>query len=55
MSLTLIEVCDKLKEIDEITLLETLDITSEDIVVRFVDVIEDNFDRIEKDLTADDE
>lgn len=55
MSLTLVEVCDKLKEIDEITLLETLDITSEDIVERFVDVIEDNFEKIEKDLTADDE
>jgi hypothetical protein len=31
-------------------LLELLDISSEDIVERFVDLIEDNFDKLEKEV-----
>jgi hypothetical protein len=31
-------------------LLELLDISSEDLVERFVDLIEDNFDRLEKEV-----
>jgi len=42
--LTLSDVCDKLRQLDEITLLEVLDISSEDIVNRFLDTIEDRFD-----------
>ena len=41
--LELIEVCRRL---DEITLLELLEITSDDLVDAFIDKIEDNLSRI---------
>ena len=50
MSLTLVEVCDKLKEYDEITLLEVLDISSEEIVERFEDIIEEKYEDFARDL-----
>ena len=50
MPLTLPDICNKLKEIDEITLLEVLEISSEDIIERFQDRIEDQADRLEKEL-----
>ena len=50
MALTLNDIKDRLKQIDEIDLLELLDINSEDIVERFTDVIEDNFDKLEKEV-----
>jgi hypothetical protein len=31
-------------------LLELLDISSEDLVERFIDLIEDNFDKLEKEV-----
>lgn len=46
---------DKLKKIDEISLLEVLDISSEDIVDRFIDKIEDNFEELSADFEEDDE
>lgn len=42
MSLTFEELKEKLKRLDEITLLELLDISSDDLVERFYDIIEDN-------------
>lgn len=50
MPLTHQELCDKLKNIDEISLLEILNITSEDIIDRFGDLIENNRDNFEDDL-----
>jgi hypothetical protein len=50
MALTLIEIKDRLKQIDEVDLLELLDISSEDLVERFTDLIEDNFDKLEKEV-----
>lgn len=44
MSLTLIDLMDRLKKVDEISLLEVLDISSEDIIDRFSDKIEERFD-----------
>lgn len=41
-TMLLTELSDKLKDMDEITLLELLNITAEDIVDRFQDTIEDN-------------
>lgn len=41
-TMLLTELSDKLKGMDEITLLELLNITAEDIVDRFQDTIEDN-------------
>jgi hypothetical protein len=49
MSTTLAELQEKLKEVDEITLMELLNVSSEDLVERFVDVIEDKFDTLAED------
>jgi hypothetical protein len=50
MALTIHDLKDRLKQINEVDLLELLDISSEDIVERFVDLIEDNFDKLEKEV-----
>ena len=42
MALTIRDICDKLYQLDEITLLEVLDITSEEIVDRFLDKFVDS-------------
>lgn len=47
---TLTEVTDFLKHLDEITLLEVLNISSEEIVERFSDVIEDQYEWLAKEL-----
>lgn len=46
--LTLAELSNKLKETDEISLMELLEISSEDLVERFVDKIEDKYDILRK-------
>jgi hypothetical protein len=52
--LTLEELKEKLAErLDEITLLELLSINSYDIVERFADVIEDNYDKLLKEIEDD--
>jgi len=51
MPLTLEELKEKLAEqLDEVTLLEILGITSYDLVERFEEVIEDKFDKLEKEI-----
>ena len=50
MAFTFKDVCDNLEKLDEITLLETLDITSKEIVNKFEDKIEDNFEELSEDL-----
>jgi len=50
MPLTFKEVCETLSGIDEITLLEALEITSEDIVNKFKDRIEDKLEKLAEDL-----
>jgi hypothetical protein len=40
------EVLEVLRGLDEITLLELLEITSEELVDKFMDKIEDNLDKI---------
>lgn len=40
------ELLEVLRGLDEISLLELLEITSEDIVDRFTDKIEDNLDKL---------
>jgi len=47
---TLEDIKDKLKQLDEVTLMEVLEITSEDLVERFVDRIEHKQDTLEIDL-----
>lgn len=50
MPLTLTDVMSRLKQLDEITLLEVLDISAEELVDRFTDRIEENYDQLEKEL-----
>lgn len=53
MSLTLIEVQERLKSLDEITLLERLQISSEDLCERFLDKIEDKYEEFSEDFEKD--
>lgn len=46
MSLTINELFDRLKELDELSILEILNISSEEIIQRFQDEIEDHFDTL---------
>jgi len=48
--LTLNDVKDRLKQQGEISLLEILDISAEDIVERFSDVIEDRYESLREEL-----
>ena len=48
--LTLEEIKDKLKQLDEVTLMETLGLTSEDLINRCTDLIEEKQDTLEIDL-----
>jgi len=50
MALTIYDICDRLKNLDEISLLEVLDISSEDIVDRFNEKIEEKADELEEEL-----
>jgi hypothetical protein len=50
MSLTLYDIADLLRREDCVTILELLDISSDELVDRFMDVIEDKADKIEKEL-----
>ena len=50
MALTLTDILDRLKSLDEITLLEILEISSEELVDRFLDKIEEKADKLETDL-----
>ena len=46
MTMTISELFDKLKELDELSILEILNISSEEIVDRFQDEIEDKYDEL---------
>lgn len=46
MATTLPELCDWLKTLDEVTLLELLDVSSEELVDQFIDRIEENYTQL---------
>ncbi len=50
MNLTIDELKDKLMQFDETVILELLDLTSSDILNRFEDVIEDNYEHLIKEI-----
>jgi hypothetical protein len=50
MPLLLHEIKERLIALDEITLLELLDISSEELVIMFSDKIEENADKLEKEV-----
>jgi hypothetical protein len=41
---------ERMKKLDEITILEVLDISSEELIEKFADKIEDKLDELEIDL-----
>jgi hypothetical protein len=46
--LTIPDICDKLKRLDEVTILELLEVSSEELVAKFQDKIEDMADYLEE-------
>tara|TARA_E500000081_G_C6081012_1_gene327736 strand:+ start:747 stop:902 length:156 start_codon:yes stop_codon:yes gene_type:complete len=46
MNLTIPELIEKLSVIDEIEIIEMLDLTSLDILTRFEDIVENNYDKL---------
>ena len=52
--LTFTDVCDRLKQQDEISVLEVLEITAEELVDRFQDKVEDKIDYLIDDLEDED-
>lgn len=50
MNLTFEELKEKLQRVDEVTLLELLEIRSEDIVERFEDYIEEQQDKLMREI-----
>lgn len=54
MTMTLEELKERLKREPELTLLEVLNISSEELVDRFADVIEDKQEQLRNDLEIED-
>jgi len=50
MNLTITELKEKLMQFDELDLIELLDLTSEDILDRFEDVVEDKYELLKKEI-----
>ena len=48
--LTLVELKEKLMQFDEIDIIELLDLTAENILDRFEDVVEDNYDKLIREI-----
>jgi len=55
MSLTLTDIIYRLKQLDELDIVDILGLTAEDICERFLDVIEEKADVLEQLLKDDDE
>jgi hypothetical protein len=53
MALTLTDILDRLKQLDELDLIEILGLSSEEIIEKFLDVIEDKADLLEQLLKDD--
>lgn len=53
MALTFAEIKERLKLLDEVTLLEVLNLSAEDIVERFEDIIEERIEVLANDLEAE--
>jgi hypothetical protein len=51
--LTLVEIMERLKMIDETSLLEILDIHSDEIVERFADKIEERYDSLAEEFQTE--
>ena len=49
-TLTLAELIEKLSVLDEVDIVELLDLTSSDILDRFEDEVEENYDKLIKEI-----
>jgi len=49
-TLTLAELIEKLNMLDEVDIVELLELTSSDILDRFEDVVEENYDKLIKEI-----
>lgn len=54
MSLTLHELCEKLKQLDEISVLELLNISTEELIEKFQDEIEERYDNLTEQFEDED-
>ena len=50
MALTLLDIVERLKRMDEVMLLELLELRSADLVEAFMDVVEAKADKLEEEL-----
>ena len=50
MALTINEIAEKLKQLDEIMLVELLNLNSSDLVNAFMDIVEEKADKLEGEL-----
>lgn len=50
MTDTYADIMQRLKHLDEISLIELLDLTSDEIVDRFQDIIEERYEEIERNV-----
>jgi hypothetical protein len=50
MALTINEIAEKLKQLDEIMLVELLNLNSNDLVNAFMDIVEEKADKLEGEL-----
>lgn len=48
--ITLVELKEKLKNVDEISLMELLDVSSEDLIEAFEDKIEERYEELQKEF-----
>lgn len=55
MALTFAEINERLKRLDEVLLLEVLEISAEDLVERFQDIIEDKIEELGQELEDEQE
>lgn len=51
--MTFTELCQKLEQLDEISVMEILDVSAEDLVARFEDRVELHMERIQKEFYQD--
>jgi hypothetical protein len=50
MNLTIPELIEKLSVLDEIEIIEMLNLTSLDILIRFEDIVENNYDKFVEEI-----
>ena len=54
MALTLNDILDRLRQLDEVELLDLLGVNSDMIVERFIDLIEEHIDKLELEVDWED-